>query len=53
MDACDMVARCHQHQYPEDYGRPAPGPIVWTPELVVMTVDREPEAPRQGEDRGG
>ena len=47
-DACAMIARCHRHQYPHEYGRPAVN-AVWSIEeatlLVPMIVDHDPGGP--------
>ena len=46
MDACPMIARCHKHQWPELYGRPAVPEPVLSPEIAHelsrMIVDRGP-----------
>jgi hypothetical protein len=39
MDACAMVARCHRHQWPQEYGG-REGVVKWTPELVSMVAER-------------
>jgi hypothetical protein len=52
MDACAMVARCHQHQWPEQYGRPpVVGPELGLADaraLASMVVDRGPVAADDG-----
>jgi hypothetical protein len=42
-DACAMIARCHRHQYPHEYGRPMFA--FWTLAdaigIAPMIVDRD------------
>jgi hypothetical protein len=43
-DACAMIARCHDHQHPEQHGRPPNGPLFTmsqAEEIAPMITDSD------------
>jgi hypothetical protein len=45
MDACPMIARCHQHQWPEQYGRPAAAYLTPEESHVILQLSSDSVRP--------